>query len=215
VFSNVSARWRRRLRVAVVVWAVLLVAVAFAASRTTVREQVDASESRAVMDAALGEAAALFTGAAVLAAGPLGWEECDVTPVRRGLSLQRSLQISGATAEQVEALADRFALRVQTESADGASWSGTTGDFIGLRVVAPVADPPGGRWSEPVEVQAVTGCRPIEEPVGSFAPVPPAEASAGWAYGAVPCPGGEALASWTEPLEAQPFRVHETTGGCT
>jgi hypothetical protein len=215
VFSNVSARWRRRLRVAVVVWAVLLVAVAFAASRATVREQVDAAGARALMDAALGEAAALFTGAAVLAAGPLGREECDVTPVRPGLSLERTLQVSGATADQVEALAGRFELSVQTEGPDGASWSGTTGDFLGLRILAPAADPPGGRWSEPVEVQAVTGCRPVDGPVGSFAPVPPAEASAEWAYGSVPCPGGEALASWTEPLEAQPFRVHETTGGCT
>jgi hypothetical protein len=215
VFSNVSARWRRILRVAVVVWAVLLVAVAFAASRATVREQVDAAGARAVMDAALGEAAALFTGAAVLAAGPLGWEECDVTPVRPGVSLSRTLQVSGATVDHVEALADRFALSVQTEGSDGASWSGTTGEFIGLLVLAPAADPPGGRWSEPVEVQAVTGCRPLDEAVGSFAPVPPGEATAEWTYGSVPCPGGESLASWTEPIEAQPFRVHESTGGCT
>lgn len=215
MFSNVSARWRRRLQVAVVVWAVLLVAVAFAASRATVREQVDAAEARTVMDAVTGEAAALFTGAAVLAAGPLTWEECDVTPVRPGLSLERTLQVSGATVDQVEALADRFALSVLSDTPDGASWTGTTGDFIGLRVVAPAADPPGGRWSEPVEVQAVTGCRPLDEPVGSFAPVPPLGATADWAYGSVPCPGGEAVASWTEPIEAQPFRVHETTGGCT
>lgn len=214
MFSNVSARWRRRLRVAVVVWAVVLVAVAFAASRTTVREQVDAAEARTVMDAVVGEAAALFTGASVLAAGPLHWEACDVTPVRPGLALERTIQVSGARASEVEALADRFALSVLTDTPEGASWSGTTGDFIGLRVTAPAGDPPGGRWSEPVEVQAVTGCRPLDEPVGAFAPSPPAEATAEWAYGSVPCPGGESLASWTEPIEARPFRVHETTGGC-
>jgi hypothetical protein len=30
----------------------------------------------------------------------------------------------------------------------------------------------------------------------------------------VDCPGGETLSSWTEPVDAQPLRVHETTGGC-
>ncbi|HEX2145950.1 MAG TPA: hypothetical protein VHG10_15735 [Glycomyces sp.] len=214
MFSNLSAVWRRRLRVAVVVWAVALVAVAFAASGATVREQVDAAAARTVMDSVVGEAAAVFTNAAVLAVGPLGVEECEVTPVRPGLSLERTLQVSGATATQVEALAERFALRALVSGPDGASWSGTTGDFVNVRVTAPSADPPGGRWSEPIAVQAVTGCRPLEEPVGSFAPSPPGGASAAWAYGSVDCPGGETLSSWTEPVEARPFRVHETTGGC-
>lgn len=214
MFSNVSARWRRRLRIAVVVWAVLLVAAAFAGSRATVREQVDAAGARTVMDAVVGEAAADFSGAAVLAVGPLTQEACDVTPVRAGLSLERTLQISGATVEQVDALAERFALSALTSGPDGASWSGTTADFIGVRINAPVADPPGGRWSEPVAVQMITGCRPLEAPVGSFTPDPPAEATEAWAYGSVACPGGETLSSWTEPVEAQPFRVHETTGGC-
>lgn len=214
MFSNLSARWRRRLRVAVVVWAVLLVAVAFAGSRATVREQIDAAGARVLLDAAVGAAAAAFTGAAVLAVGPLTWEECDVTPVRRGLSLERTLQVSGATVEHVEALSQRFALRSLTSEPDGASWSGTTEDFIGVRVTAPAADPPGGRWAEPVAVQAISGCRPLEAPVGSFTPEPPAEAQAGWVYGSVACSGGGTLASWTEPVEAQPMRVHETTGGC-
>lgn len=214
MFSNVSARWRRRLRVAVVVWAVLLVAVAFAGSRATVREQVDAAGARSVMDAVIGDAAADFTGAAVLAVGPLTWEACDVTPVRAGLSLERTLQVSGARVEQVEALAERFALSALTAGPDGASWSGTTEDFIGVRINAPAAEPPGGRWSEPVAVQATTGCRPFEAPVGSVAPDPPVEATADWAYGSVACPGGGSLSSWTEPVEAQPLRVHETTGGC-
>lgn len=214
MFSNVSARWRRRLRVAVVVWAVLLVAVAFAGSRATVREQVDAAGARELLDAAIGEAAGVFTGAAVLAVGPLSWESCDVTPVRAGLSLERTLQVSGATVDHVEELSERFALRVLTNEPDGASWSGTTGDFIGVRVTAPAGDPPSGRWAEPVEVQAVSGCRPLEAPVGSFAPDPPAGATADWAYGSVDCPGGETLASWTEAVEAQPLRVHETTGSC-
>lgn len=214
VFSNLSAQWRRRLRVAVVVWAVLLVALAFAGSRATVREQVDAAGARELLDGAIGEAAAAFTGAAVLAVGPLTWESCDVTPVRPGLSLERTLQVSGATVEDVEALADRFTLRVLTSEPDGASWAGTTADFVGLRVTAPAADPPGGRWSEPVAVQAVSGCRPLEAPTASFTPERPAEATADWAFGSVDCPGGGALSSWTEPVEAQPMRVHETTGGC-
>ena len=214
MFSNVSALWRRRLRIAVVVWAVLLVAAAFAGSRATVREQVDAAEARAVMDAVVGQAAAEFTGAAVLAVGPLAWESCQVTPVREGLSLERTLQVSGATVGHVEALAERFALRASTEGPDGASWAGTTGDFIELRVNAPSADPAGGRWSEPVAVQAVTGCRPLEAPVPSFAPDPPVGATADWSYGSVDCPGGATLSSWTEPVAAQPLLVHETTGGC-
>jgi hypothetical protein len=166
------------------------------------------------MDGVVGEAAASFTGAAVLAVGPLTWEACKVTPVREGLSLERTLQVSGATVAQVEALAERFALRALTDGPDGASWSGTTGDHVGVRVTAPVADPPGGRWSEPVAVQATSGCRPLEAPVGSFTPDPPAGATADWAYGSVVCPGGERLSSWTEAVDAQPLRVHETTGGC-
>jgi hypothetical protein len=214
VFSNLSARWRRRLRVAVVLWAVLLLALAFAGSRATVREQVDASGARGLLDAAIGEAAAAFTGAAVLAVGPLTWDECKVTPVREGLSLERTLQISGATVDHVASLTDRFSLRSLTNEPDGASWSGTTADFIGIRVTAPAADPPGGRWAEPVSVQAVSGCRPLEAPIGSFTPAPPAEATADWDYGSIACPGGGTLTSWTEPVEAQPMRVHETTGGC-
>ncbi|MDN3243370.1 hypothetical protein [Glycomyces tritici] len=215
MFSNLSERWRRRLRIAVVVWAVLLVAVAFAGSRATVREQVDAAGARELLDAAVGEAAAVFTGAAVLAVGPLTWEACDVTPVRQGLSLERTLQVSGATVEHVEALAARFALRSLTSDPDGASWSGTTQDFIGVRVNAPAADPPGDRWAEPVAVQAISGCRPLEAPLGSFTPEPPAEATDAWDYGSIDCPGGETLTSWTEQVDAQPMRVHETTGGCT
>lgn len=217
VFSNVSARWRRRLRVAVVVWAVLLVAAAFAGSRATVREQVSAEDARAVMDAALGEAAAAVTGAAVLAAGPLESEPCEVTPVRPGLSLSRTLQLSGVTVDQVESLADRFALRRSPDAA-AAVWSGDTDGYISLRISAEHPDPAGGRWSEPVLVHAVTGCRPLDGAsvggIAAFAPDPPLGATADWRYGAVPCPGGEMLASWTEPVEAEPLRVHETTGGC-
>ncbi|WP_335991959.1 hypothetical protein [Glycomyces sp. MUSA5-2] len=213
MFSNVSARWRRRLRVAVVVWALLLFAAAFAGTRATVREQVDAAQARAVMDAALGEAAASVTGAAVLAAGPLGVEDCEVTPVRPGASLSRTLQISGATVDQVEALADRFGLEPSSDS-DAAVWFGDADGYISLRVTAEVPDPPGGRWSEPVTVQATTGCRPLDGGVAAYAPDPPAGATPEWEYGAVPCPGGGELASWTEAVEAEPLRVHETTGGC-
>jgi hypothetical protein len=213
VFSNVSARWRRRLRVAVAVWAVLLLAAAFAGSRATVREQVGAADARAAMDAVLGEAAAAVTGAAVLAAGPLESEPCEVTPVRAGLSASRTLQISGATVDQVESLADRFDLR-PSANVEAAVWSGDTDGFISLRITAEQPDPAGGRWSEPVILHAVTGCRPLEAGVAAFEPGPPAEATGAWRYGAVPCPGGETLSSWTEPVAAEPFLVHETTGGC-
>jgi hypothetical protein len=213
VFSNVSARWRRRLRVAVVAWAVLLLAAAFAGSRATVREQVGAADARAAMDAVLGEAAAAVTGAAVLAAGPLESEPCEVTPVRAGVSASRTLQVSGATVDQVESLADRFGLR-PSANVEAAVWSGDTDGFISLRITAEQPDPAGGRWSEPVILHAVTGCRPLEAGVASFEPDPPAGATAAWRYGAVPCPGGETLSSWTEPVAAEPFLVHETTGGC-
>ncbi|GAA1661100.1 hypothetical protein GCM10009830_02810 [Glycomyces endophyticus] len=213
MFSNVSARWRRRLRIAVAVWAVLLLAAAFAGSRATVREQVAAADARAAMDAVLGEAAAAVTGAAVLAAGPLESEPCEVTPVRPGVSLSRTLQVSGATTAQVESLADRFSLESSPDAA-AAVWSGDASGYISVRITAEDTDPPGGRWSEPVLVHAVTGCRPADGGAASFAPDPPAEATGAWRYGAVPCPGGEVLSSWTEPVEAEPFLVHETTGGC-
>lgn len=214
MFSTLSARWRRRLRVAVVVWAVLLVALAFAGSRATVREQIPAAEARIAMDALVGEAAALFTGAAVLAVGPLGWEPCDVTPARPGLSLSRTLQVSGATLSQVEVLVEAFGLRSLTSGPDGATWSGGSAGYLNLRVTTTSAEPPGGRWADPVAVHASTGCRPLDAPVGAFAPTPPFGAEASWEYGSVPCPEGKALSSWTEAIEAQPFRVHETTGGC-
>ena len=214
MFSNVSARSRRRLHVAVALWAVLLVVLAFAGSRATVREQVDAAAARAAMDAVLGEAAGSLTGAAVLAAGPLHVESCDVTPVRPGLSLERTLQVSGATVEQIEALVDTFSMQLLTESAEEASWAGDAEGYISVRINAPGADPAGGRWSEPVAVQAVTGCRPLDEPVAVYLPDPPAEAAGSWEFGAIDCPGGEAVSSWTEPVEAEPMRVHETTGGC-
>ncbi|MEU5871876.1 hypothetical protein AB0A73_09985 [Glycomyces sp. NPDC047369] len=213
MFSNVSARWRRRLRAAVAVWALLLLVAAFAGTRATVREQVDAAGARAAMDAVLGEAAASVTGAAVAAVGPLGVEDCDVTPVRPGASLSRTLQISGATVDQVEAIADRFSLEPSADSA-AAVWFGDADGYISLRVTAEVAAPPGGRWSEPVTVQAATGCRPLDRGVAAFTPDPPASATPEWAYGAVPCPDGGELSSWTEPVEAEPLRVHETTGGC-
>jgi hypothetical protein len=47
MFSNVSPAWRRRLRVIVVAWALLLVAAAFLGRQATVREQSDAAEGRA------------------------------------------------------------------------------------------------------------------------------------------------------------------------
>lgn len=214
MFSNVSARWRRRLRVAVVVWAVLLVVLAFAGSRATVREQVPAAEAREVMDAVVGEAASAFTGAAVLSVGPLGWEACEVTPARSGLALTRTLQVSGATVVQVEALVERFALRPLTSGPDGVSWSGESAGYVNVRVTATSAEPAAGRWVDPVAVQASTGCRPLDGPVGVFVPRPPFGAEASWEYGSVPCPDGKSLSSWTEAVEAQPFRVHETTGGC-
>lgn len=216
MFSNLSATWRRRLRAAVAVWAVLLVASAFAASRATVPEQVDAAAARAVMDATLGEAAGSLSGAAVLAAGPLESEPCSITPARPGLSLSRTVQISGATVDQVEALAERFSLRSlqRAEDAKEAVWSGTTATFVSLRITTVGADPAGGRWSEPVVLRATTGCRPLEGQVASFAPEPPFEADATWAYGSVPCPGGEILSSWTAAVEAAPFRVLETSGTC-
>ncbi|GAA2269654.1 hypothetical protein GCM10009853_024130 [Glycomyces scopariae] len=213
MFSNVSARWRRRLRVAVAVWAVVLLAAAFAGTRATVREQIAAADARAAMDALLGEAAAAVTGAAVLAAGPLEAEACEVTPVRPGLSLSRTIQVSGATTEQIEGLADRFGLAASSDVA-AAVWSGDTDGYLSLRITAEQPDPPGGRWSEPVLLQAVTGCRPSSDGVGAFAPEPPLGSTGAWRYGSVPCPGGEALASWTEPVAAEPFLVHETTGGC-
>ncbi|THV30157.1 hypothetical protein [Glycomyces paridis] len=215
MFSNVSARWRRRLRALVVVWAVLLVAVSFWGSRATVREQVGAAEARTVLDGLVGEAAASLTGAAVLAVGPLLVEACDVTPARHGWSLSRTLQVSGATVSQVEDLVARFELRSVSSGPEGASWSGESADFVGLRVTASSAEPAGGRWADPVSLQATSGCRPATSPVGVVSPVPPLEWEPSWDFGSVECPDGTVLASWTEPVEAEPLRVHETSGGCS
>jgi hypothetical protein len=211
VFSNLSPRWRRRLRLAVAAWAAVLVAAAFLASGASVREQVDAAEAREDMDALVGEAAAALTGSTLLAVGPLEASECSVTPVRPGLTLSRTLQVSGASVWHLETLVDRFGLRSEPGSP---VWNATTAEYIGLRLTEPEAGPADGRYEEPLEFRAMTGCRPVEEAVGSFAPSSAAAPEAGWRYGAVDCLGGGRLESWTEPVDAAPFAVRSTTEAC-
>lgn len=205
MFSNVPPVWRPRLRVIVAAWAALLVAAVFLASGASVREQVDAAEARRDMDALIGEAAAVLTGSSPLAVGPLEADECDVTPARPGLSLSRTLQISQAPVGTLETLVDRFGLE-----GGGPVRNATTADYIGLRLAVPEEGPAGDRYEEPLEFRAMTGCRPVEEPVASFAPLSDAD----WRYGAVDCLGGGRLESWTAPVDAAPFTVRSSTDGC-
>ncbi|WP_026928556.1 hypothetical protein [Glycomyces tenuis] len=211
MFSNVPPAWRTRLRFAVAAWAALLVAAVFIASGASVREQVDAAEARGDLDALIGEAAAALTGSSALAVGPLEVSECTVTAVRPGLSLSRTLQISQASVWNLETLVERFELRGEPESP---VWNATTADYIGLRLTEPETGPVGGKYEEPLEFRAMTGCRPVDEAVGSLAPPSPVVPEPGWRYGAVDCPGGGRLESWTEPVDAAPFAVRSTTDEC-
>lgn len=196
------------MRVAVTAWAVLLVTAVFFASGASVREQVYAGEARADMDALIGEAAASLTGSATLAVGPLETSECSVTEVRSGLALSRTLQVSEAAVWHLEALIERFGLHGEAESP---VWNATTSDYIGLRLTVSEDEPADGTHIEPFEFRAMTGCRPVSHAVGAFTPLAP---EPGLRYGTVACPGGGSLKSWTEPVDAAPFAVHSTTGGC-
>ncbi len=196
------------MRIAVAVWAALLFAAVFFASGASVREQVHADAARADMDALLGEAAAVLTGSATLAVGPLEMSECSVTEVRPGLALSRTLQISEAAVWHLEALIERFGLR---SDAGSPVWNATTSDYIGLRLTVPEDEPAGGGYIEPLEFRAMTGCRPVSDAVGAFTPLAP---EPGLRYGVVACLGGGILESWTEPADAAPLAVHSTTGAC-
>ncbi|WP_026923410.1 hypothetical protein [Glycomyces arizonensis] len=211
MFANVSPLWRKRLRLIVAAWALLLLVGAFIGSGASVREQVDAAEARVDMDALIGEAAAALTGSSPLAVGPLEAAECTVTPVRVGLSLSRTLQIAEASVWSLETLVDRFGLR---NDPDSPVWGATTADYIGLRLTVPEAEPVGGKYAEPLEFRASTGCRPVGEAVGAFAPTAAAAPETGWRYGAVDCLGGGRLESWTEPVDAAPFAVRSTSEAC-
>ncbi|THV41463.1 hypothetical protein [Glycomyces buryatensis] len=212
MFSNVSPRWRTRLRLLVVAWALVLVAAAFFSSRSTVSEQIDAARAATDLGEFLGSAAADIPDSAVIAVGPLRIESCDVNPVRPGASLSQTLQFTGATVADLDTLADRLDLRPAPDTSV-AIWNGSTSDYLNVRVTATTPDPAGGLHTDPVELQVTTGCRPGPEPA-AFTPAPPEGADESWQYGALTCPNGTVLASWTEPVESEPFTVHETTGRC-
>ncbi|MCH7229332.1 hypothetical protein L0U85_00405 [Glycomyces sp. L485] len=204
MFSNLSPIWRKRLRVIVAAWALLLVAVAFLASGASVREQVEAPRAREDMDAVIGEAALYLTGEVYfLSVGPLEVGECDVTPLRPGVALARTLMIERSHEVALEGLADRFGLARSGSAAP--TWIGTTAGYIEVRVTE--IDPGIS------QVRVSTGCRPADG-LGVFRPAPPAEADASWNFGAVDCPGGGRLESWTTPSTRQPLAVEDSDGGC-
>ncbi|GAB3655877.1 hypothetical protein [Glycomyces tarimensis] len=206
MFSNVSPKWRTRLRVAVVAWALLLVAAAFAGSGVSVREQVGAHDARADMDAVLGEAAGYLSGEVhVLSAGPLEVDPCDITPVRPGVALARTLMVERSREDTLEGLAERFALERDAD-AERPTWFGVTDGYVEVRLAE--VDTGVAR------LRASTGCRPADEALGVVRPVPPAEAESSWNFGVVDCPGGGRLESWTTPSVDRPLTVEESTGGC-
>lgn len=206
MFANVSPKWRKRLRVIVVAWALVLVAAAFMSSGVSVREQVGAHDAREDMDAALGEAALYLTGEVYfLSAGPLEVSSCDITPLRPGVALARTLMVERSREDTLEGLADRFDLH-RAPDAELPTWGGFAGDYVELRLTE--VD------TGISQLRASTGCRPVDEPLGVVRPAPPAEAEASWNFGAVDCPGGGTLESWTTPSVERPLTVEESNGGC-
>ncbi|HLU29999.1 MAG TPA: hypothetical protein VKZ65_16330 [Glycomyces sp.] len=205
MFVNVSPTRRGRLRLLVAAWALLLVAASLFASGASVREQVDAVEAREDLDAVLGEAAGYLTGGAhVLTAGPLEVSACELTPVRAGVVLIRRLMVEGGEAP-LEGLAARLGLQRDPDVAE-AVWSGTTADFVGLRLAE--------TGSGVVELRATTGCRPGGDRLGLVRPATPEGGSGSWSFGSLACPGGGRLESWTTPSQERPFTVERTGGGC-
>ena len=206
MFSNVSPKWRTRLRVIVAAWALLLVAAAFLGSATTVREQVGAGEARQDMDAVLGEAAGYLSGGAhFLSAGPLVVDACSVTPLRPGAALERTLMVEGGREDTLEEIAERFDL-TRNPDAERPTWFGTTGGYIELRLIEVELGL--------AELRARTGCRPEGAGVGVVSPAPPPGADDTWGFGALDCAGGGRLESWTTPSAEGPFEAEESTGGC-
>jgi hypothetical protein len=205
VFANVSPARRGRLRLLVAVWALLLVAASLFASGASVREQVDAVEAREDLDAVLGEAAGYLTGGAhVLTAGPLEASSCELTPVRAGVVLTRRLMVEGGEVP-LDGLAARLDLQRDPDVAE-AVWSGTTADFIGVRLAETT--------SGVAELRATTGCRPGGERLGLVRPAPPEGGDESWSFGSLACPAGGRLESWTTPSQERPLTAERTGGGC-
>lgn len=152
------------LVVAVAVWALLLVVVAYVSAgrdAPTVREQRDLAQAVPVVDRALGELmAAAGTDVVTTISGAKLATGCRITPLRDGATLERNITIRTAGADG-PALLDRIGQRLPESyrarvrhSASGAvhSLRADAGEFVAIR---------GGVTSPGVATLTVaTGCRP-------------------------------------------------------
>jgi hypothetical protein len=210
MFSNVSPAWRRRLRVIVVAWALLLVAAAFLGRQATVREQSDAAEGRASVDATVGVAASALAGSAFkVAVGPPEVTACDITPVRQGVEYRRTFAVDAeepelAFRQVVEALAPE--LGFDPPGAGGSGWRATSADFVTARLTVEE----GGGDGPGLTGSVSTGCRAAGADVGAFMPGErpgwitlakarpglAAEGAVPVAYGRIECARGGDVETW-------------------
>ncbi|GAB3220175.1 hypothetical protein GCM10027447_04250 [Glycomyces halotolerans] len=206
MFSNVSPAWRRRLRIIVAAWAVLLVTAAFFGTRATVREQADAAEGREAADAAVGVAASALAGDAFeFHVGPPAALTCSLTPVRDGVEYTRTFLIvtdepEVAFAQAGAALADHFG--TERPESDG-HWRHTSAAFVNVRLDVDTEAPA-------VRGAFTTGCRPSGAAFGAVVPserpgwITLAEAHPGLeaagarieAYGRIECARGGTVETW-------------------
>lgn len=225
MFSNLSHRWRTRVRIIVVAWVLVLVVAAFVGTAATVREQAGAEEGREKADELVGVVASALAGDAFeFAVGPPMALDCDITPVREGVDYQRTFKIY--TDEPDLAFAQAAARLAAHEGTDGPlvgteHWGFSTDDFLSVQLDLSTNLPDGPQ----VYGSVSTGCRPGGAEVGAVMPAErpdTAEAladqaevddfSEAIAYGRVECArGGEVETWWWVDRDR---RVPHTVDGC-
>lgn len=198
------------LFVAVAVWALLLVVVAYVSvgrDAPTVREQRDLAQAVPVVDRALGELmAAAGTDVVTTISGAKLATGCRITPLRDGARLERSITIR-TTEAYGPALLDRMAQRLPADyrarvrhgkGGTVHSLRADAGEFVAIRggVTAPGV----------ITLTVATGCRPTggaelaellpgvpidDEPGRVLAALGTTPVGDGQRAGA-PCPGGGA-----------------------
>ncbi|MEV0843965.1 hypothetical protein AB0I55_31025 [Actinocatenispora sera] len=151
------ARW---LWATVALWAVVLVALAFAAaSRPTVKQQQSPAAARPSVQAALASVLAAAGPDTVTAVGPYRQVgTCSLTAARRGVEWSQVVDVYGPTA-RLAGLADRLPARYQAKSELSFTGGGRMtvahpSPFLKLTVRAAEKDP--GHVIATVD----TGCRP-------------------------------------------------------
>ncbi|MFY1674920.1 hypothetical protein ACN27G_34110 [Plantactinospora sp. WMMB334] len=175
-----NPRWRRWLLGALAGWAALLLVLTLVSVRRddpTVREQRSIEQAGPVVDRALGELVAAAGPDVAVELAPRVPDECELTVLREGATLDATVLIRAPEAE-LPGLLDRIAQRLPAayragvrHSADGSVHvlRADAGEFVAIE---------GGQAGPGIlELTVSTGCRPVSGGPDrrAAAPLPPAE----------------------------------------